>query len=182
MLRAFYGAVAGLFQGGGQTALAAIKAPAIVFFSIMLCTPSLYVFAALAGADMSGRRFLAALAGFGAMLGVLFIGFLPIAWLFSVSSRSLGFMVWLHLAIWVVSLGFANRILRRVLADESPGGVLALWLILLCTVSLQVTTLLRPVLWRGPDRPLIEHDRLFFLEHFGRILDPPPQPGGAKSR
>jgi hypothetical protein len=49
-------------------------------------------------------------------------------------------------------------------------------------VSLQVTTLIRPVLWRGPDRPLIESERLFFLEHFGRVLDPAPEKDGPGKR
>jgi hypothetical protein len=179
---ALYGAVAGLFQGGAQMAVAAWKAPVIVLFSLTLCAPSLYVFASLAGADVSMRRLLVALAGFAAMLGLLFVGFLPITWLFSVSSRSLGFVVWLHLAIWLVSLGFAKRFLRRVLAEESSGGAIGLWLAMLFVVSLQVTTMVRPVLWRSPERPLIESERLFFLEHFGQVLDPPAERAGAAKR
>ena len=179
---ALYGAVSGLFQGGTQMAVAAWKTPVIVLFSLMLCAPSLYVFASLAGADVSMRRLLVAVAGFAAMLALLFVGFLPITWLFSVSSRSLVFVVWLHLAIWVVSLGFAKRFLGRVLAEESAGGAIGLWMALLFVVSLQVTTMVRPVLWRSPEHPLIESERLFFLEHFGRVLDPPAAAAGAAKR
>ncbi|MGI9076715.1 MAG: hypothetical protein ACR2G6_05200, partial [Gemmatimonadaceae bacterium] len=78
-----YGAAAGLFQGGFQLAIAAAKTPIIVLFSLALCAPSLYVFSSLAGVDVSLRRLFAALAGFAAMLALLFIGFLPITWLFS---------------------------------------------------------------------------------------------------
>jgi hypothetical protein len=91
-------------------------------------------------------------------------------------------VVWLHLAIWVVSLVFANRFLRQVLADRASEGVSGFWLVLLCVVSLQVTTMVRPVLWRGPERPLIEGERLFFLEHFGRVIDPPAAKGAAAKR
>jgi hypothetical protein len=80
---------------------------------------------------VSARRLLAALAGFAAMLAALLVGFMPIAWLFSVSSRSVGFLVWLHLAVWFVSLGFAKRFLRQVIAEDSSGGVIGLWLTLL---------------------------------------------------
>jgi len=179
---ALYGAVAGLFQGGAQMAVAAWKTPIIVLFSLTLCAPSLYVFASLAGADVSMRRLVVALAGFAAMLALLFVGFLPITWLFSVSSRSLGFVVWFHLAIWLVSLGFAKRFLRLVLVEESSAGAIGLWMTLLFVVSLQVTTMVRPVLWRSPDRPLLESERLFFLEHFGRVLDGPAEGGGGAKR
>jgi hypothetical protein len=94
-----------------------------------------------------------------------------------VSSRSIGFLVWLHLAIWLVSLGFAKRFLRGVLKDDSSGAI-SLWLALLFVVSLQVTTMVRPVLWRSPERPLVERERLFFLEHFDRVLDSPVERAG----
>jgi hypothetical protein len=166
-----YGAAAGFFQPGTQIVLAGLKAPVIVAGSIALCAPSLYVFASLAGADLSGRRFIAVIASFIGMLGLLLAGLMPIAWLFSVSSRSLAFVVWFHLAAWLIALFFAGRVLSSALRESGARSGLGAWLLLFCIVSFQVTTVLRPVLWRTHGGRLLETERVFFLEHFAWALD-----------
>jgi hypothetical protein len=42
-------------------------------------------------------------------------------------------------------------------------------------VSFQVTTFLRPTLWREPDAPIVERGKLFFLDHFSEALDSRPR-------
>lgn len=168
---AAYGAAAGCFQGGGQVLLASVKAPLIVAWTLVLCAPSLYVFASLSGATFGGRKFMAVLAAFAAMQGLLLAGLLPIGWLFSVSSRSLAFLVWLHLVVWLIALGFAGRMLRATLRECGARTDLGAWLILYCLVAFQVATVVRPVLWRPPEGRLIETERTFFLEHFARSID-----------
>jgi hypothetical protein len=37
-------------------------------------------------------------------------------------------------------------------------------------VCFQVTTFLRPTLWRDPNAPVIEYGKLFFLDHFSEAL------------
>lgn len=169
-----YGAVAGLYQGGWQVALAAVKAPLIVAGSIALCLPSLYVFAGLGGAVLDGRRLRLVICGLLGLVGLMLAALLPINWLFSVSSRSLGFLVLLHALVWLIALYFGGAFLVRVIPEAGARAGLVLWVLLVGVVSLQVTTVLRPVLSRAPDAPLLERSRLSFLEHLGRILDPPP--------
>lgn len=166
-----YGAVAGLFQGGSQILVAAFKAPIIVGMALALCLPSLYVFSALSGARWSKRRLLATVSGFAATLGLLLAALLPIAWLFSVSSRYLASAVWVHVLMWGISLIFGWRFLGRALRESGAGGGMVLWLFLFGFVSLQVATFVRPVLWRAPKEPLFEQGKMFFLEHFGKVLD-----------
>ena len=166
-----YGAVAGLFQGGNQILVAAFKAPIIVGMALALCLPSLYVFSALSGARWSKRRLLATVSGFAATLGLLLAALLPIAWLFSVSSRYLASAVWVHVLMWGISLVFGWRFLGRALKESGAGGGMVLWLFLFGFVSLQVATFVRPVLWRAPKEPLFEQGKMFFLEHFGKVLD-----------
>jgi hypothetical protein len=164
-----YGAVAGLFQGGVQTLVAALKAPVIVLLTMLLCAPSFYVFGALAGTDLSGRRMLAIMVGLSGMLALLMLGLLPIAWLFTVSSSSLWFVVWLHVLVWAVALVFAFRFLTATVGNSRARGALVLWMLLFAVVSCQVTTYLRPVLAREPGAPLVESGKMFFLEHFGQV-------------
>lgn len=164
-----YGAAAGLFQGGSQVLLASLKAPLIILGTLVLCAPSFYVFGTLAGADLSGRRFLGLLSRFCGMLGLLMLGLLPISWLFTVSSNSLLFVVWLHVLVWWVALLFALRFLVIALGDPRARGALFLWLILFSVVSYQVTTYARPILWREPGTPVFEQGKMLFLEHLGQV-------------
>lgn len=178
-----YGVVAGTFQGGPQMVMAAWKAPLIVVVSAVLCAPSLYVFASLLGASLTLRTLAAVLVGFCAFLGVLLFGLVPIAWLFSASSRSLVFVTWLHTWLWLAAVALAGRYLRSVLREAGGRGVVVPWLLLFTVVSFQVVTLLRPVLWRAPTDPLLESrtEKLSFFEHLGRTYEfdnpkPPPLP------
>jgi hypothetical protein len=169
-----YGAAGGLYQGGAQVALAALKAPLIVAGSVLLCLPSLYVFASLGGAAVDGARLRLVACGLLGLIGLLLAALLPINWLFSVSSRSLGFLVSLHLLAWVVTLGFAAAFLTRVIPERGARAGLLLWVLLVSVVSLQVTTMLRPVLWRTPGGPMLERSRLSFFEHLQQVGKVPP--------
>jgi len=180
LLWVVYGAGAGFFQGGGQIAVAALKAGLIVACGLALCVPSLYVLASLAGADLSPRRFLVVVSGFAGTLGLLLLALLPVGWLFSLSSNYLASAVWLHLLLWMVAVAFAARFLATAIRRSEL--VVALWVVLFCAVCFQVTTLMRPVLWRPAGTSLFDaNTKLFFLEQFGRIhrvpaIVPPPKP------
>ncbi len=163
-----YAGAAGFFQGGGAIGLAVLKIPLIILGSIALCIPSYYVFTALAGAEYSPRGFGSALAGFCGVAGLLLLALMPVIWLFSVSTISITFVVWLHVIAWMLTLLFA----RRYLDGTAPRARVAIgiWLVLLFFVSLQVTTYARPVLWRAPGDPLFARGKLSFLGHFDRLV------------
>jgi hypothetical protein len=166
---AAYGAASGFFQGGGQVLVAALKAPLIVLGSLLLCLPSLYVLASLAGVGVSPRWVAVTAGGLAGILGLLLAAVLPIAWLFSVSSTSLGFAIFVHVVVWGATLGFG---LRFLIGAAHRRGVcsLLLWTLLLLVVSLQVASQMRPVLWRPAGMALFAPRKVFFLEHLGRIV------------
>jgi hypothetical protein len=176
-----YGAAAGFFQGGWAVALAVAKVPLIVLGSTAICLPSLYVFLGLAGAELRPRAFSATVAGFCGITGLILLALMPVIWLFSVSTISLLFVVILHLIAWIVALAFGRRFLRRTAATGTP--VIGLWLLLLFFVSLQMTTYVRPVLWRGAKEPLIATAKKSFFEHLGDVMEwevaTPPTPAAA---
>ena len=181
---ALYGVAAGFFQGGWQILVAAVKAPLILGFTLLLCLPSLYVLSSLAGARWTRRSFFAVATGFAATLALLLLALLPIAWLFSVSSRYLGSVVWLHLFLWALALIIGWRFLARSLAAVGAQAGMVIWLFLFAVVSCQVTTFLRPVLWRERGEALFRsEEKMFFLDHFGSSFgrsaidaQPKPQP------
>ena len=94
---------------------------------------------------------------------------LPILWLFTVSSQSLVFIVWLHIFIWAIALIFGRECLLRAAARASVRRVVGFWLVLVFIVSLQMTTSMRPVLWRSPGQPLFAREKMSFFTHLGLV-------------
>lgn len=179
---ALYGAAAGFFQGGDQILVAALKAPLIIFFTLLLCLPSLYVFSAVAGAEWTRRNFAVLLAGFAATLALVLLALLPINWLFSTSSRRLGGAAFFQFVLWLLALGLAWRFLRHGLKASGARGGLIVWLVLFCVVSLQAATFLRPVLLRKPGVPLFVSGKKSFLEQIGDVFDEPEQKPAAPAK
>jgi hypothetical protein len=168
---ALYGAAAGFFQGGSQILVAALKAPLIILFTLLLCLPSLYVFSAVAGAEWTRRSFLVVLSGFAATLALVLLALLPINWLFSTSSRHLGAAAFFQFALWLLALALAWRFLGQGLKASGARGGLVVWLLLFCIVSLQAATFLRPVLSRKPGGALFVSGKKSFLEQIGDVFD-----------
>lgn len=177
-----YGLAAGFFQGGTSLLVAMLKAPLVLGTSVLLCLPSLYITSALLGAHLTARRFWLAVAGFAGMIGILMLGLVPIVWLFSVSSRSLGFVTVLHALLWTLIVVFSTRFLSLALRESGAQSPPVLWVALFLVVSFQVATVFRPILWVGPDARLFQSEKLFFMEHFARIMDMPAQRSGSKTR
>ncbi len=159
-----FGAAAGAFSGGFVVLNAALKAPLIVFGSLLFCLPSLYVFSSLAGVEIDHKSFLAVVVGLSGLVGLLLAAFLPVVWLFSVSSRSLTFVVALHLVFWTTILVYGHRFVRRAFGGSRS---LKAWFFLFFLVTLQVSTQLRPVLTPGE---LVEQGKKSFLEHAEEVL------------
>jgi hypothetical protein len=171
---AAYAIAAGFFQGGWSVVLALVKIPLIIFGSMLLCLPSLYIFTALGGSDVSPREFVAGVAGFCGTVGLILLALMPITWLFAVSTLSLTFVVWLHVFIWFTALAFGRRAIVRTFGPTR--GAVGLWLVLLFLVSLQMTTYLRPVLWHVSGAPLVELEKESFFTHLSDVIDFRPAP------
>ena len=168
-----YGLAAGFFQGGWSLALATWKIPLIVVASLLLCLPSLYIFSALSGIELSPGTFAKIVSGFAGITGLILLALMPIIWLFSVSTLSLGFVVWLHILVWIVALVFGRQFLVRSASGAS--STIGLWLVLLFIVSLQMTTYVRPVLWRSDGQPLFATTKQSFFRHIDDVFRWEPQ-------
>ena len=107
-----YGVVVGTFSGGDQIWAAPLKISAGLFLSALICLPSLYIFACLSGSRARLVEIASLVAGLLALMTILLIGFAPVAWVFSQSTESVGWMGALHLAFAIISLFFGLRFLR----------------------------------------------------------------------
>lgn len=163
-----FGLVLGCFAKNEQLWAAPAKITVGLLFSGLICFPSLYIFSTLAGARISISQLAACLAGALALAGLLLLGFAPAVWIFAESTDSLGFMGALGIGSWVIAALFALRFLKSAVSATggSENGPLMIWSGVFLLVTLQMTTTLRPILGRSPDKFLTQ-EKKFFLQHWG---------------
>jgi hypothetical protein len=144
---ASYGVLVGSLSGGAQMLVAPAKVSLGTLGAMLICLPSLYIFAALAGMEAGLRTLTGALFGAVCLASVVLIGFAPVAWIFSQSTDSIAFIGALHLGFWAIGMGFGLRFLRRLGAasGQRPGIHTRIWTFIFVLVCLQMMTTLRPI-------------------------------------
>lgn len=167
---ATYGVVVGSFSGGAQMWIAPAKIALGTLFSILICLPSLYIFAGLAGIDVRLRTVIGVLFAAVALSALLLIGFAPVAWIFSQSTDSIPFMGGLHLMLWGIAICFGLQLVGAMgqLAGAT-GGQMKLWSLIFIVVCLQMTTTLRPII--GTSDRFLPVEKKFFLAHWFETVD-----------
>jgi len=168
---ALYGLVVGSFSGGMQWWAVPLKLAGGLVLCGVICLPSLYVFACLAGATVRLADVAGLVAGLVALLGILLVSFAPVAWVFSQSTNSVAAMGTLHLVFWLIATLFGVLFLRRGLArlGALSRGASDVWSVLLVLVMLQMMTALRPLV--GTAQTLLPTEKRFFLQHWGMCLE-----------
>lgn len=163
---AAYGLVVGSFSGGQQLLAAPLKISLGALASLLICLPSLFIFACLTGADVSLRAVAGTACAVLALAALLLIGFAPVAWVFSQSTNSVAFIGALHLVFWLIGLGFGLRLLRMLMDQLRVGDRLHLkvWATIFILVSLQMTTALRPIV--GTAERWLPAEKKFFIAHW----------------
>ena len=168
---ALYGFGAGCFVDWQVALLDAVKAGGIVLFSYLLCLPTLYVFASIAGCRVGFARLalvgLVILSGIGCILAAL----APVLWLVAVSTESLAFFVLLSFALVLVAVVLGARTLggavKAQAVDRTTG--FSAWFVIFLVVALQALTLVRPLLSPiGAERK--PEGKCFFFSHFTQCL------------
>lgn len=168
---AVFGFVLGIFSSGQQLWIAPTKVIAGVFFSGLICLPSLYIFGCLGGMDAKIHHVAGLMLTFLAITSLLLVGFAPVVWLFSTSSNSLVFFGILSLAVWLVCLIFGLRVITRAARSMGggQGGHLNIWVLIFMLVTLQMTTTLRPILGTS-DKFISLEEKHFFLGYWFKII------------
>lgn len=164
------GLVTASFSGGLQFVLVPMKMLGGVFFCALICLPSLHIFSCLSGARQSLKETWGALLMGVALMGLLLLGFAPIAWIFSQATSSVAFVGGLHLLFLTLSCVLGLRLVDRTLAamNRAPLRGLRLWSTLFVVVLFQMSTTLRPLVGAADGVKLEE--RLFFLTHWVKAL------------
>jgi len=174
LLAAIYGACMGFFAGfreGGaclmQWLAAVVKVPSLLFLTVAVTFPSLYVFNALVGSRLSFLAILRLLVASLAVSVAVLASLGPIVAFFSVSTTSYPFMLLLNVLVFLVSgilgLAFLRQTLNRwniraTIAtpsetesrndtlDRNVKKVFTCWMVAVMLVGGQMAWVLRPLL------------------------------------
>jgi hypothetical protein len=168
-----YGVVVGTFSRGPQLWIAPLKIAGGLLIASVICLPSLYIFACLSGSRAKLSEMAGLLCGMLLLMTLLLIGFAPVAWLFSESTNSLGWMGALHLLFWSIATIFGMRFLGAGFAAsqaKSQAG-LRVWTVIFVLVCLQLTTALRPIIGRADTVFPGATEKKFFLKHWFDCMD-----------
>jgi MFS family permease len=178
---ALYGLVVGALSGGQQLLFAPAKMTLGTLLAMLICLPSLYIFACLDGVEAPIRTIAGTMFAAVCLSALLLIGFAPVSWIFSQSTDSTVLMGILHLLFWAVGITFGLRLLNQaagVLDDTAvvpPRGRrhLRIWNLIFVVVCLQMTTALRPII--GTSETFLPREKKFFVAHWLDSMNAPAQ-------
>ena len=170
-----YGVVVGSFLGGWQYVIAPAKIVLGLYLSAVICLPSLYIFTCIGQARIGFVSVMGNLLIALTLVGILLIGFAPVAWVFSQSTNSIAFIGFIHLAIYLVTLLFGFKLLYQGLqtVSEQQNGFIPVWIVIFLLVSLQMGTSIRPIIGRSDT--FLPTSKTFFLSHWGQTISDNPQ-------
>ncbi|WP_417911837.1 hypothetical protein [Candidatus Electronema sp. TJ] len=165
-----YGLIVGSFSGQTQWFAAPVKIFLGTCFSALLCFPSLYILAALSGADLRPGQLFGLLSSALALFGILLSGFAPVAFIFTFSIKTLSFMGFIHLLVWSISLYFGLRYIAAGLAalGSSNTAMMKIWAAIFLLTLLQMSTTMRPII--GTSDRFLTAEKKFFLNHWADSL------------
>ena len=169
---ALFGFGTGCFVDWQVALLDAAKAGGVVLFGYLLCLPTLYVFASIAGCKVGFAQLaqigLVVLSGIGCILAAL----APVLWLFAVSTESAALFILLSFALVFVAVALGARTLGGAVKAQAVNTTagLSAWFVVFLVVALPAITLVRPMLSPiGAERA--PEGKCFFASHFFRSLE-----------
>ena len=168
---AAFGFAVGSFVGWEVALLDSLKMVGVLLFSFLICFPTLYVFASLGGCTLKPLRLMAVGLSAMAVLGCLLAALAPVLWLFAVSTKAVGCIIFFACAFAAIAAYFASRPLRCAHESRLVGSRAGLnvWFAVFFLVALQTVTLMRPMLSpSGTERN--PEGKCFFLEHLRVVL------------
>ena len=165
-----YGVIVGSFSGGTQWWAAPVKVSLGLLISALICLPSLYIFSCLSGSQARLVEIFGLVVGLLMLMTILLIGFAPVAWLFSQSTKEIVWMGALHLVFWSIATFFGLRFLENGFSHSMARSNAGLntWTIIFILVALQMTTALRPIV--GTADTFMPTEKKFFLSHWGDCM------------
>jgi hypothetical protein len=148
-----YGVVMGSYNGLLQSAVTGIKIPCLIFLSLIICFPALFVIQYMIGSTLTIWQMTNIILSGFFVFSTIALSFAPIVIFFMITSDNYSFLKLLHVAIFTFSGIFAIRTIigglsysceKKNIYPKLGMKIFKVWVIILAFVSSQLAWNLRP--------------------------------------
>jgi len=148
-----YGIVMGSYNGLIQSMVTGIKIPCLIFLSLLICFPALFVIQYMIGSTMTLFQMANIIFSGFFVFSTIALSFAPIVIFFMITSDNYAFLKLLHVAIFTFSGIFAVKTIinglsysceKKNIYPKLGMKIFKIWVIILAFVSSQLAWNLRP--------------------------------------
>jgi hypothetical protein len=169
-----YGVVMGSYNGFEQSIATGIKLPCLIFLSLLICFPALYVIQYMIGSTMKVFQMANIILSGFVVFTTIILSFAPIVIFFMITSENYAFLKLLHVAIFIFSGIFAVKTILSGLAFSCEKknvypklglSIFKIWVFIIAFVSSQLAWNLRPFVGSHnlPFQIFREHESNFYI-------------------
>lgn len=148
-----YGIVMGSYNGFFQSMVTGIKIPCLIFLSLLICFPALYVIQYMIGSTMTIYQMTNIILSGFIVFSTIALSFAPIVIFFMITGDNYAFLKLLHVAIFTFSGIFTVKTIingltfsceKKNMYPKLGIKIFKIWVIILAFVSSQLAWNLRP--------------------------------------
>ena len=148
-----YGIVMGSYNGFLQSMVTGIKIPCLIFLSLLVCFPALFVIQYMIGSTMTIDQMANVILSGFFVFSTIALSFAPIVIFFMITGDNYSFIKLLHVAIFVFSGIFAVKTIvngltfsceKKNVYPKLGMKIFKIWVVILAFVSSQLAWNLRP--------------------------------------
>jgi hypothetical protein len=148
-----YGIVMGSYNGFLQSLVTGIKVPCLIFLSLLICFPALYVIQYMIGSTMTLSQMTNVILSGFIVFSTIALSFAPIVIFFMITSDNYSFLKILHVAIFTFSGIFAVKTIisglsfsceKKNIYPKLGMKIFKIWIFIFAFVASQLAWNLRP--------------------------------------
>jgi len=148
-----YGIIMGSYNGFQQSLVTGIKIPVLIFLSIIVCFPALFVVQFMIGSKMSVIQMVNMILSGFVVFTTIALSFSTIVIFFMITGNNYGFIKLLHVAIFCFSGIFAMKTIigglkysceKKNIYPKMGLNIFKIWIVIFAFVSAQLAWNLRP--------------------------------------
>jgi hypothetical protein len=148
-----YGIIMGSYNGFLQSMVTGLKLPILIFLSLFICFPALFVIQYMIGSSMSLVQMANVILSGFTVFATIALSFAPIVVFFMITSENYAFLKLLHVAIFLFAGIFAIKTIingltfsceKKNIYPKLGMSVFKVWIIIFAFVSSQLAWNLRP--------------------------------------
>jgi len=177
-----YGIVMGSYNGILQSLVTGVKIPCLLFLSLLICFPALYVIQYMIGSTMTLFQMTNIILSGFVVFSTIALSFAAIVIFFMITSENYAFLKLLHVAIFTFSGIFAIKTIingltysceKKNIYPKLGMNIFKIWVVILAFVSSQLAWNLRPFVGSRdmPFQLFRERESNFYVAVFQSVAD-----------